>query len=69
MKSKPDFDKQLALSLSVKAMNDMLGSERQVPSSFAVGEFQIRHKIAVPTKIPPLEYRSEIPRLVREDIW
>lgn len=69
MKSRPDVDKELALSLSVKVMTNTLGPKGLVPSALVFGEFpQIRHKSEVRTERPHLDKRSEVAQLAREEI-
>ena len=68
MVTHPDSDRQLALALAVKAMNDTLGPEGYVPSVLVFGEYpRVHTKSEKPPPKKTLSERSKIAALARKE--
>lgn len=68
MAAHPDTDKDLSLSLRVKAMNDTLGPEGYVTSSLVFGEFPaVYTKSEAPKTRLSLESRSALAIIARKE--
>lgn len=67
--SRPDVNKDLALALSVKAVNDTLGPEGLVPSALVFGEFpQVGTRSEVREEMPSLKKRATLADLARREM-